>query len=247
MMKEAPGTYHSSVMVANIAEAAADAIGADSLLTRVAALYHDIGKLKRPAFFVENQAPLGIENAHERLTPRLSYLILTSHVRDGVELARQEKLPEEVTSIIREHHGTTLAAYFYHRARNESNGEKVSDYDSRYPGPKPSTREAAMVMLSDSVQASVKALKEPTPNRIENMVYEIINNRLEDGQLEDCDLTLRDLRRVREVFIRILTGLYTYSRLEYPDLKGEGARIRADLNHETTSPTSEPTATATGS
>jgi hypothetical protein len=223
MMIEAPGSYHSSVMVANMAEAAADAIGANPLFTRVAALYHDIGKLKRPAFFVENQAPLGLENIHQRLSPKLSYLILTSHVRDGVETGRRYKLPEEVTAIIGEHHGTTLAAYFYHRALNETSGTPIPDHEFRYPGPKPSTREAAIVMLSDSVQAAVKAIKDPAPSRIENMVQEIINNRLEDGQLEDCDITLRDLHRIREVFVRMLSGLYSYTRLEYPDIKA-GAR-----------------------
>jgi len=227
MMIEAPGSYHSSVMVANMAEAAADAIGANPLFTRVAALYHDIGKLKRPAFFVENQAPLGLENIHQRLSPKLSYLILNSHVRDGVEMGRRYKLPEEVIAIISEHHGTTLAAYFYHRALNEGAGAPISEHEFRYPGPKPSTREAVVVMLSDSVQAAVKSIKDPVPSRIENMVEEIINNRLEDGQLENCDITLRDLHRIREVFVRMLSGLYSYTRIEYPDIKN-GARPPAD-------------------
>ncbi len=219
MMLEAPGSYHSSVMVANMAEAAADAINADPLLTRVAALYHDIGKLKRPSFFVENQAPLGIENVHEKLTPKMSYLILTNHVRDGIELARENQLPEEVVNIISQHHGTTLAAYFYHRAVTEANGETISEYDFRYPGPKPATREAALLMLSDSVQASVKSIPQPNAQRIAAMVSEIIQNRLEDGQLDDCPITRRDLRLVSEVFLRILTGLYSYTRIEYPDIK----------------------------
>ncbi|MHB0936979.1 MAG: HD family phosphohydrolase [Armatimonadota bacterium] len=229
LMIEAPGTYHSSVMVANMAEAAADAINANPLFTRVAALYHDIGKLKRPAFFVENQAPLGLENVHQKLSPKLSYLILTSHVRDGVETGRHYKLPEEVIAIIGEHHGTTLAAYFYHRALNEAGGDPISEHEFRYPGPKPSTRESAVVMLSDSVQAAVKAIKDPLPSRIENMVQEIINNRLEDGQLEDCDITLHDLHRIREVFVRMLSGLYSYTRLEYPDIKA-GTRVQAEAN-----------------
>jgi len=227
LMVEAPGTYHSSVMVANMAEAAADAISADPLFTRVAALYHDIGKLKRPAFFVENQAPLGLENVHQRLSPKLSYLILTSHVRDGVETGRRYKLPEEVIGIIGEHHGTTLAAYFYHRALNEASGQQISEQEFRYPGPRPTTRESAIVMLSDSVQAAVKAIKDPSPSRIENMVQEIINNRLEDDQLEDCDITLHDLHRIREVFVRMLSGLYSYTRLEYPDIKA-GTRVQAE-------------------
>jgi putative nucleotidyltransferase with HDIG domain len=247
MMTEAPGSYHSSVMVANIAEAAADAVGANALLTRVAALYHDIGKLKRPGFFVENQAPLGLENMHQGLTPKLSYFILINHVKDGAEIGRQYRLPEEIIQIIREHHGTTLAAYFYHRAVSEAGEANISPHEFRYPGPKPSSREAAIVMLADSVQASVKSLKEPTPGRIENMVHDIINNRLEDGQLENCDLTLRDIRRLSEVFIRILTGLYTYTRIDYPDLKSEGTRPRANFNSELSSATGDTKTVATGS
>ena len=246
MMAEAPGSYHSSVMVANIAEAAAYAIGADALLTRVAAMYHDIGKLRHPGFFVENQAPLGIDNIHQRLTPKLSYLILTSHVKEGVEIAREYRLPDEVIGILREHHGTTLAAYFYHRAVSESRGADIAEHEFRYPGPKPSSRESAIVMLADSVQASVKSLKEPTPNRIENMVQDIINNRLADGQLADCDITLRDLRRLSDVLTRILTGLYTYTRIEYPDIKGEGARSRVNINTATTPAPIEPAAAAPG-
>jgi putative nucleotidyltransferase with HDIG domain len=247
LMVEAPGTYHSSVMVANMAEAAADAIDADVLLTRAAALYHDIGKLKRPAFFVENQAPLGVENVHQRLSPKLSYLILTSHVRDGVELGKSARLPDEIISIIREHHGVTLAAYFYHRAVSEAGGQPVPEHEFRYPGPKPSTREAAVVMLSDSVQASVKALKEPTPTRIENMVREIITNRLDDSQLDDCALTLHDLRVIGEVFTRILSGLYTYTRVEYPVIKVEGARTRVSAHSEDASASRDAALGAPGS
>lgn len=241
LMEEAPGTYHSSLMVANLAEAAADAIGANALLTRVAALYHDIGKLKRPAFFIENQAPLGVENVHQHLSPRLSYLILISHVRDGEACAQQHRLPAEIINIIREHHGTTLAAYFYHRALNEPGQCQISESDFRYPGPKPSSREAAIVMLSDSVQASVKALKDPTPMRIDSMVDDIITNRLKDGQLDNCEITLRNLRRISEVFVRILSGLYSYTRIEYPELKADRSRLRGNINSESTSTTNEAT------
>ncbi len=221
LMNEAPGSYHSSVMVANMAEAAADAIGSNSLLAKVSALYHDIGKLKRPAYFAENQVPLGTGNPHEKLSPRMSVLILTSHPRDGGEMVKENKFPEEVEQIIREHHGTTLAAYFYHHARREANGKDVSENDFRYPGPLPSSRESAVVMLADQTQASVKSLREATPQRIEWMVDEIIKNRLDDGQFADCDITLKDLRIIKGVFVKILTGLYTYTRLEYPDVKGE--------------------------
>ncbi len=237
LLQEAPGTYHSSMMVANMAEAAADAIGANALLARVAALYHDIGKLKRPAFFVENQAPLGIEeNVHTRLAPKLSFLILVGHVRDGIELAQQHRLPDEVTAILREHHGTSLAAYFYHRARAANPREQVQEHEFRYPGPRPSTREAAVVMLADSVQASVKSLKDPNPSRIEHMVREIMRNRQDDGQFADCAITLRDLQRISDVFVRMLSGLYTYTRIEYPEIKkdGEGARPRGHTHSEPT-------------
>jgi putative nucleotidyltransferase with HDIG domain len=230
MAEEAPGSYHSSVMVAGMAEAAADAVGANALLARVAALYHDIGKLERPGFFVENQGPLGLPNQHVKLSPRLSYLVLVSHVRDGAALARRYRLPDEVTQILREHHGTTLVAYFYHRALSDAGDQGVNEQDFRYPGPQPSSREAGIVMLADSVQASVKAIKEPTPARIEHMVAEIMDSRLNDGQLERCDLTLRDLRQIREVFVRILTGLYTYTRIEYPDIKRESARSHVNTN-----------------
>lgn len=246
LITEAPGTYHSSVMVANMAEAAADATGADVLLTRVAALYHDIGKLKRPAFFVENQAPLGVDNVHQRLSPKLSYLILTSHVRDGVELGKKARLPDEILTIIREHHGTTLAAYFYHRAVSEAGEQSVPEHEFRYPGPIPSSREAALVMLADSVQASVKALKEPTPPRIEGMIRDIISSRLEDGQLENCDLTLRDLRQVSEVFTRILCGLYTYTRVEYPVSKGDATRAHVYLNSANAPPARDASAGTAG-
>ncbi len=149
--------------------------------------------------------------------------------------------PRKSSAIIREHHGTTLAAYFYHRALNEPGQCQVSESDFRYPGPKPSSREAAIVMLSDSVQASVKALKEPTPTRIESMVNDIINNRLPDGQLDHCEITLRNFRRISEIFVRILSGLYSYTRIEYPELKVDGARIRGNINPESTSTAHEAT------
>jgi cyclic-di-AMP phosphodiesterase PgpH len=246
MMLEAPGSYHSSVMVANMAEAVADALGLDVLLTRVAALYHDIGKLKRPTFFVENQGPLGADNVHDSLAPTLSYQVLAGHVRDGVELAKEHHLPEEVVQIISEHHGTTLAAYFYHRAVTAAEGTPPAESDFRYPGPRPSTREAAVVMLADSVQASVKSLKEPTMKRIEVMVADIISSRLQDGQFEDCALTLRDLRSVSDVLTRMLTGLYSYTRLEYPEVKGEAGRIYAGIDSEPPSSASTEDAVETG-
>jgi len=222
MSNEAPGSYHSSVMVATIAEAGATAIGADALLTRVGALYHDIGKLKRPSFFIENQVPLGLENKHPKLSPRISHLVLTSHVKEGVEIAEEHYLPKEIVDVIRSHHGTTLAAYFYHRALSEANGADVNENDFRYPGPKPYTKEAAIVMLADSVQAAVKSLKEPNRAKIDEMVENIFNNRLYDGQFDECPITLKELTELKNTFEKILTGLYTYTRIEYPETKKEG-------------------------
>jgi len=222
MSTEAPGSYHSSVMVATIAEAGAITVNADPLLTRVGALYHDIGKLKRPSFFVENQVPLGLENKHPKMSPRISHLVLTSHVKEGVEIAEENNLPEEIIDVIRSHHGTTLAAYFYHRALSESDGTEVKESDFRYPGPKPQTKEAAIVMLADSVQAAVKSLKDPNRAKIDEMVDNIFNNRLYDGQFDECSITLRELTALKDNFGKVLTGLYTYTRIEYPEVKKEG-------------------------
>jgi hypothetical protein len=233
MCNEAPGSYHSSVMVATIAESGAGAIDADPLVTRVGALYHDIGKLRRPSFFVENQAPLGLDNKHPKLSPRISHLILTSHVKEGVEIAEENNLPDEVIDIIRTHHGTTLAAYFYHRALSEANGMNVNEDDFRYPGPKPYTREAVIVMLADSVQAAVKSLKEPNRAKIDEMVDNIFKNRLYDGQFDNCPITLKDLTKLKDTFSKILTGLYTYTRIEYPEIKKESGILPTNVNINT--------------
>src|SRR5438132_14392083 len=188
MQVEAAGTYHHSLIVANLAEAAADAIGADSLLVRVGAYYHDVGKLRRPVLFVENQA--GVENRHEKMAPSLSALTLLSHVRDGPELAREYGLPSAVADFIPQHHGTNLITYFYHQALQR--GDAVSEEGFRYEGPKPQSREAAVVMVADAVEGATRALPRPTPDRLEPAVRRIIRVKQDDGPLIECPLDFRD-------------------------------------------------------
>ncbi|WP_347491538.1 HD family phosphohydrolase [Desulfoscipio sp. XC116] len=219
---EAPGTYHHSLLVGNLAEAAADAVGGDTLLVRVAAYYHDIGKMKRPFFFIENQ--MG-ENPHDKIAPTLSTLILTSHVKDGVELAREHKLPQGIAEIIEQHHGNGLCSFFYHKAVENSKNENVTEDDFRYEGPKPQTKEAAIVMLADAVEAAVRSMPNRTPGRVEGMVRKIIKDKLMDGQLDECDLTLKDLDIIAGSFIRVLSGIF-HSRIEYPDMTKEIERRR---------------------
>ena len=216
LQAEAPGTYHHSMMVGNLAEATAEAVGADALLTRVGALYHDIGKLYRPTFFVENQALLGVENVHDRLSSSLSGLIIVSHVKDGVTLARQHRLPPEVVNIIAEHHGATMMSYFYHQALSGSRPEDVSEDQFRYPGPLPGTKEAALVMLADGVHAAAKSIEEPTPQRVQQMVREIIRERVVGGQMENCDLTFRQVSTAEAVMSRVLTAQLCRNRIAYP-------------------------------
>ena len=215
LLLEAPGTYHHSIIVGNLAEAAAEAIGADGLLARVGAAYHDVGKVRRPYFFVENQ--LGGDNPHDRISPSLSTLIITSHVKEGVELAKQYKLPAVITDFIKQHHGDDLVKYFYHKAVESDKDGSVEETDFRYPGPKPQTKETAIVMLADSVEAAVRSLSRPTPGRIEGLVRKIIKARLNDGLLDESDLTLKDLDKVAEAFVQVLSGIY-HHRIEYPDL-----------------------------
>jgi len=218
LLTEAPGTYHHSIIVGNLAEAAADAVGGEALLVRVGAYYHDIGKSKRPYFFIENQVTY--DNPHDKITPSLSTLILTSHVKDGVEMAREHKLPQGVIDIIEQHHGTSLVSYFYHKALENDRPETVTEDEYRYEGPKPQTREAAIVMLADSVEAAVRSLQNPTPGRVEGFVRKIIKDKLNDGQLEECDLTFKDLNVIANSFVKVLSGIF-HSRVEYPDMSQE--------------------------
>lgn len=214
LLLEAPGTYHHSLMVGNLAETAADALGADSLLARVGAYYHDIGKLKRPYFFVENQFTR--ENPHDKLTPSLSTLIITSHVKDGLELAREAGLPQVIQDIIAQHHGTSLVSYFYQKASEREDGLQVSKDNFRYECQKPQTKESALVMLADGVEAGVRSIQNLTPGRMEGFVRKLIREKLEDGQLDECDLTLRELDLIAQSFIRALSGIF-HSRIEYPE------------------------------
>lgn len=214
LLMEAPGTYHHSMMVANLVELASDEVGANSVVARVGAYYHDIGKITRPYFFKENQ--LGKENPHDKINPTLSTLIITAHVKDGLELAKEHNLPKIIQNLIAEHHGTTLVKYFYYTVKNNSeNPEEIKMEDFSYPGPIPSTKEAGILMLADSTEAAVRSISDPTKEKIEKMVYEIIEDKLQTGQLENCDLTLKDLSKIRKCFLKGLTGIY-HQRIEYP-------------------------------
>jgi putative nucleotidyltransferase with HDIG domain len=217
LVRRAPGTYNHSINVASLAEAAAEAIGARGLLVRVGAYFHDVGKMLKPAYFVENQ---GRENRHDALVPAMSTLIIVAHVKEGVELARQYNLPAPLVDLIAEHHGTTLVEYFFRRATERSqadpNGGEVDEQTYRYPGPKPSTRESAVLMLSDAVESASRTLTEPTPARIASLVHELAMKRLLDGQFDDCGLTLEELGIVEQSLVKSLTAVY-HGRVKYPD------------------------------
>ncbi len=216
---EAPGTYSHSWQVASLAESAAEAIGANALLCRVAAYYHDVGKIHKADYFVENQQP-GQQNRHINLTPSVSFLIIKGHVADGAELAREYNLPASIQPFIAQHHGTTLVEFFYQQARQqqERRGEDpstVSETEFRYPGPKPQTREVAILMLSDAAESATRAMKQPTPSAIETLVHELATRRLLDGQFDDCGLTFHDLCRVQRSLVKTLLSLY-HGRIAYP-------------------------------
>ena len=217
LLMEAPGTYHHSIMVANLAEVAAEEIGANTMLVRVGAYYHDAGKIKRPFFFGENQ--LGGVNPHNKISPSLSASIIISHVKDGLELAKEYNIPSAVSDMMIQHHGTTLVKYFYYTLKNSSdNPESVKEEGFTYPGPKPQSREAAIIMMADSVEAAVRSIQEPTVEKIENMVNNIIKDKLDSGQLSECELTFRDLETIKVCFLKVLKGIY-HSRIEYPKEK----------------------------
>lgn len=216
MILEAPGTYHHSIVVGNLSETAAEEIGGNGLLARVGAIYHDIGKIKRPYFFTENQE--AYKNIHDEMEPSLSALVIASHVKEGIELAKKNKLPKDITDIISQHHGTNLITYFFHRALKENGlaNDAVAEENYRYSGPKPQTKETGIILLADSLEAATRSLTNPTATRIKTLVKEIIQKNLENGQLEECDLTLKDLDKIGDSFSRILTGMF-HSRVEYPD------------------------------
>lgn len=213
---EAPGTYHHSLMVSNLCEAAAEAIGANPILARVGAFYHDIGKLKRPLFFVENQSYFGIENPHTKLNPRLSKMVITAHPKDGVELAKEYHLPAIINNFILQHHGEGLAKYFYNQAVQEEGIENVKEDQFRYTGPKPNMKETAILMIADAVESAVRSLKNPTPEEIDNIIDKIIVERLNDTQLADSPLTLHDIKVIAATFSRILRGMQ-HNRIKYQE------------------------------
>lgn len=210
---EAPGTYQHSMMVANLSEQAARAVGADALLCRVGAYYHDIGKVKRPRFFIENQ--MGLENPHDKLAPSLSTRIIHSHVKDGIEMAKEAGLPDVIIDCIAQHHGTSLVGYFYHQACARST-EPVFEDDFRYPGPRPQTRETAILMLCDGLEAAARTLSQPTPEKLNELVEKMVKHNLDDGQLDDSGLSLKDIKIIKETLSKALANIY-HARIEYPD------------------------------
>ncbi len=235
LMLEAPGTYHHSLIVSNLAVAAAEAIGADGLLCRVGAYYHDIGKVRRPAFFVDNQ--MGERNPHDEISPRASAAIVIRHVQDGLELAEHARVPKEISCFIGEHHGTSLVSYFYHKATVADPSQRPDEAEFRYPGPRPQSRETAILMLADSTEAAVRAMPSHKPEEIEQTVDKILRDKLEDGQLDESPITLRDIGVIGRTFSRVLSGVY-HSRIDYPDLdelRGE----RLGRGHDS-SPAREP-------
>lgn len=219
LMMKAPGTYNHSIIMGNIAESAAESIGANQLLARVGAYYHDIGKLNRPDYFIENQ--FHVQNPHDRLTPGLSRLAITAHVKDGVALATAEGLPPDIIDIIKEHHGTTVLSYFYHKAKESAREGPVDEETYRYAGQKPASREAAIIMMADSVEAAVRSLPNPTPRRIKSVIRDIFDQRLRDGQLSESRMTFGDLEKVRMVFEKCLQG-FGAMRIAYPEEKKKG-------------------------
>ncbi|NME82967.1 HD family phosphohydrolase [Clostridium sp. SM-530-WT-3G] len=217
LLMDAPGTYHHSMLVANLAEMASEEVGANSVVTRIGAYYHDIGKTQKPYFFAENQ--IGGDNPHNNLDPELSAKIIISHVKDGIELAKKYNIPSVIQDIIAQHHGTTLVKYFYYTAKNNAeNPDDIKEENFRYPGPIPNSKESGIIMLADSVEAAVRSIKEPNEDKIKEMVNNIVNDKLSSGQLDNCDLTINDIRKIKKCFLTALNGIY-HHRVEYPKEK----------------------------
>lgn len=214
ILTEAPGTYHHSLMVANLSEAACEAIGANGLFARVASYFHDIGKTAHPHYFIENQ--MGIQNPHDFLSPIQSATIILSHTLDGARILKANKFPQEIIDVAKQHHGTALVKYFYYQAKEEL--PDVEENKFRYPGPKPQTKENAVISICDSVEAAVRSMKEPTKEKIDDLIQAIINDRMQDGQFDDCHLTFLDLRKISHTLSETLNGIY-HSRIEYPNEK----------------------------
>jgi putative nucleotidyltransferase with HDIG domain len=221
MIVKAPGTYHHSMLVGSMVEAAAEEIGANPLLGKVMCYYHDIGKMEHSNYFIENQKQG--QNPHDHISPFMSKTLLIAHVKDGVEMGMTYKLGKPIIDGIIQHHGTTLISYFYNKALDMRNDEdpEFSDEEFRYPGPKPQFREAALCMLADSIEAASRSLDEPTPQRLQNIVRNIIQRKFSDGQLDECNLNLKDITKIENAFIRILLGIY-HQRIDYPRSAGGG-------------------------
>lgn len=231
MTLSAPGTYHHSLMVGNLAEAAANCIDANSLLARVGAYYHDIGKIEKAEYFSENQSRE--ESKHDRLQTTMSKMIILNHVKEGAEIAKRFGLSPLLIDFIRQHHGTSLTHYFYWRSleRLDAGEKKIEEEEFRYPGPKPQKREIAIVLLADSVEAATRTLDDPTPARIEELVRKVINNKFIDGQLDECELTLVDLERIASTFVKVLSAIY-HPRVKYPEKHENHHRQSAEKNHQ---------------
>lgn len=238
LAEQAPGTYHHSMTMASLAEAAASEVGANEVLVRAGAYFHDIGKTVKPTYFVENQK--GQRNRHDKLAPRMSSLIISAHVKDGVALAREHNLPEEIIDFIPMHHGTTRIEYFYSKAltlaetsSDETKVDEIKDQDYRYPGPKPQTKETGILMLADAIEATARTLDDPSPQKLEVAIDELIKKRFEEGELDECPLTLKDLTKIKEAFLGVLIGIY-HSRVKYPEAekKKTGKRVQPDGDPE---------------
>ena len=227
LLLEAPGTYHHSIIVATLAEAAANEVGANALLARVGAYYHDVGKLKRPGYFKENQ--MG-DNPHDRTDPRVSTAILTAHPRDGAQMAKNERIPDAIVDIIRSHHGDSPVLFFYNKSRQE-NGDDVNIDDFRYDGPRPASREAAIVMLADTVEAAARSMPNPDADKLNTLIRTLVHQKLEDGQLDHCELTFADLDRICSSFLTVLSGVF-HERIEYPSVEIPKKQIQAALEAE---------------
>ena len=231
LMQDAPGTFNHCLTVSHLCENAAEAIGANPVLARAGAMYHDIGKLLRPMFFVENQSFYGIENPHKSCTPRFSKMLITAHPKDGVELAKDAHLPQIINNFILQHHGTSLVSYFYNEALKEEGAENVNEEQFRYPGPKPNMKETAILMLADAVESAVRAAKNPSNEQIDAIIDKIIKERLNDGQLSDSPLTLKDLKTIAETFSRMLRGMH-HKRIKYHNDLVQELGKNSNMNHE---------------
>lgn len=238
MILEAPGTYHHSLVVSNLSEAAADVIGANGLLARVGAYYHDIGKMAKAEYFTENQIAMG--NKHDVIEPSISKLVILNHVRDGIELAQKYKLNPKIIEFIPQHHGTTLMHYFYQRALSEAEDtSEVKEENYRYPGPKPQSKETAIVLLADSAEAATRSIDEPSPQNITEVVRKVINNKFIDGQLEESNLTLKEIEIIAETFSRILSAMH-HTRVRYPESKnGSDNRHHKSAEKDSASPAAD--------